>query len=210
MYCKECGAEIEDGANFCGECGTDLSNSANDVQQGTRIQPVEKDSQYASQPKSTADGVASNVGEKLQTNRSMIRFILLGIVTLGIYMIYVHHKMAKDVNVACAGDGENTSEMPRLLLLGIVTLGVYFFIWYYKLGNRLAKNALRYGLSFKYNGTIILSLMLGGGLISFFSVFLGLEFVGSAVSTILSLYAMEKLISNTNAIYEAYNKANNL
>lgn len=196
MYCKQCGAEIEDGANFCGECGTDLSNSANDVQQDSRIQPVEKNSQYASQPKSTANGVASNVGEKLQTNRSLLRCILLGIVTIGIYDLYVYHKMAKDVNVACAGDSENTSEMPRFLLLTLVTFGVYSFIWHYKLGNRLVKNAPRYGLSFKYGGKTVCILILSG-LIPY-------------VGIITSMIGVYILFKNTNAICEAYNKANNL
>lgn len=188
-FCPSCGKQMQGEHKFCPNCGTDLSNSSTDVQQDSRIQPVEKNSQYVPQPEFTANGVASNAGEKLQTNRSLIRFILLGIVTSGIYMLYVYHKMAKDVNVACAGDGENTSEMPRFFLLSLVTLGVYSIFWVYKLGNRLAKNAPRYGLNFKHDGATVCILTLLG------------------VTSIIGVYI---LLENTNAICDAYNKANNL
>ena len=193
-FCPSCGKQMQGEHKFCPNCGTDLSNSANDVQQDTRIQPEVKSSQYASQPKSTANGVASNAGEKLQTNRSLIRYILLGVVTFGIYDLYVYHKMAKDVNVACAGDGENTSGLLSYILLSIVTFSIYSIIWHYKLGNRLVKNAPRYGLSFKHDGLIVCICT------SILGVFTGL-------APFLGVYI---LLENTNAICDAYNKAHNL
>ncbi|MDE6718757.1 MAG: DUF4234 domain-containing protein [Treponemataceae bacterium] len=73
-----------------------------------------------------------------------------------VYNLYVFYKMIKDVNVACEGDGEKTAGLEFLILLEYVTLGVYSFIWWYKFGNRLAKNAPRYGMDFKKLGRTLL------------------------------------------------------
>ena len=102
--------------------------------------------------------------------------------------------MARDVNVACQGDGDNTGGLVAFILLSAVTCGIYAIYWYYKLGNRLAANAGRYGLSFQENGTTVLMWML----------------FGSLLCGIGSFIASNILIKNTNAICAAYNRANGL
>ena len=57
--------------------------------------------------------------------------------------------MAHDVNVACDGDGENTSGLVAFILLSMITCGIYAWYWYYKLGNRLANNAADTDLAFR-------------------------------------------------------------
>ena len=52
--------------------------------------------------------------------------------------------MAHDVNIACDGDGENTSGLVAFVLLSLITCGIYAWFWYYNLGNRLAANGPRY------------------------------------------------------------------
>ena len=42
--------------------------------------------------------------ERLQDDRSLAIYILLSIVTCGIYSYYFIYKMAHDVNIACEGD----------------------------------------------------------------------------------------------------------
>ena len=102
--------------------------------------------------------------------------------------------MALDVNQACDGDGESTPELVAYILLSLITLGIYSLIWEYKLGNRLASNASRYGFSFQENGTTVLMWHL-------FSVIL---------CGIGPFAAMNILIKNTNAICSAYNQVNGL
>ena len=66
--------------------------------------------------------------------------------------------------------------------------------WYYKLGNRLAANAPRYGMSFQENGTTIILWCI----------------IGAFVCGIGPFVAMHILIKNTNAICAAYNRVNGL
>lgn len=127
----------------------------------------------------------------LKTDRSLIILILLNLVTCGIYNLFFIHQWAKDVNVACAGDNENTPGLLPFILLSLVTCGIYSWIWYYKLGNRLAANAPRYGLSLQENGTTIILWLI-------FGIFL---------CGIGSLVGMNIAIKNTNTICAAYNNS---
>lgn len=97
--------------------------------------------------------------------------------------------MAQDVNTMCADDNENTAGLMKFILLSIITCGIYSYIWYYKLGNRLASNAPRYGLSFQENGTTVLLCLL----------------LGTLICGIGPFVAMHILIKNTNAMAVAYN-----
>ena len=119
---------------------------------------------------------------------------MLSIITCGIYSYYFIYKIAKDVNVACDGDGQNTSGLAAFILLSIITCGIYTWFWYYNLGNRLAANAPRYGMTFQENGTTIL----------LWQIF------GSFLCGIGPFVAMYILIKNTNQICNAYNRKHGL
>ena len=126
---------------------------------------------------------------RLKTDRSLLAYILLSLVTCGIYSWYFLYTVARDVNVACAGDGKQTAGLLKLILLSFITCGIYSWVWYYSLGNRLAENAPRYGLHFQENGTTILLWML----------------LGSLLCGVGAFIAMHILIKNINTICGAYN-----
>ena len=46
---------------------------------------------------------------RVKEDRSLLMCILLSIVTCGIYSFYFVYKLAEDMNVLCAGDGEETA-----------------------------------------------------------------------------------------------------
>ncbi|MDR0585116.1 MAG: DUF4234 domain-containing protein [Treponema sp.] len=121
--------------------------------------------------------------------RGLAGFILLSIITLGIYSLYWIHKLAKDVNVICEGDGKKTGGLLKYLLLGIITFGIYDFVWLYMLGDRLQDNAPRYGLNIKESGGAVLLWYLLGAFI----------IVGPFI-------ALHIIIKNTNALADEYNK----
>ena len=129
-------------------------------------------------------------GQRLQTDRSLVMYILLSIVTCGIYAYYFIWKLASDVNVACEGDGKKTPGLVTYILLSIVTCGIYSYYWMYSIGNRLQENAPRYGMSFSENGTTILMWQIFGMLLCCLGPF----------------FAMNILITNTNRICLAYNQ----
>ena len=70
--------------------------------------------------------------------------------------------MAHDVNIACEGDGQSTAGLVQFIVLSFITCGIYSWYWYYKLGNRLAANAPKYGINFQENGTTVLLWLLFG------------------------------------------------
>ena len=94
----------------------------------------------------------------------------------------------------CREDGEKTGGLLAFILLSFVTCGFYGLYWEYKLGNRLAANAPRYGLAFQENGTSVLLWYL----------------VGALLCGIGPWVAMHILIKNTNALAAAYNARNGL
>lgn len=131
---------------------------------------------------------------RIQTDRNIVMYILLTIVTCGIYSYYFIYKMAQDVNEMCRDDGKTTSGLLMFILLSLVTCGFYAYYWYYTLGNRLAENAPRYGLTFSENGTTVLLWCI----------------VGLVLCDIGPYVAMHILMKNTNALAIAYNKQNGL
>lgn len=128
-------------------------------------------------------------GMLLKTDRSLLVYILLSFVTCGIYAWYFIYALARDVNIACAGDGRSTAGLLKLVIFSFLTCGLYGIYWYYSLGNRLAYNAPRYGLNFQENGTTILLWYL----------------VGLVLCGVGPLVAMYIIIKNTNALCGAFN-----
>ena len=133
-------------------------------------------------------------GEPLKTDRSLASYILLSLITCGIYSYYFIYAVARDINIACEDDDEETAGLGMFILLSIVTCGFYGLYWEYKLGNRLAKNGPAYGLNIMENGTTIIMWRILGSLICFVGTFIGSNI----------------LIKNVNAVCAAYNRKNGL
>ena len=125
----------------------------------------------------------------IKENRSLGMYILLSIVTCGIYSYIFIYEMARDTNILCEGDGKETPGLVKLILLSLVTCGIYVWIWYYNLGNRLAENAPRYGLQFQETGTTILLWQIFGILLCGIGPYI----------------AINILIKNMNALAHEYN-----
>ncbi len=191
MFCSKCGNNVPDGTRFCPSCGADMSiasqakdaanNAFNSVEQemGSAIRDVHQ----------TFSGNQQG-GERLKDDRGLVSYILLSLITCGIYSYYFIYKMAHDVNIACDGDGESTSGLVAFILLSLITCGIYAMFWDYKLGNRLADNAPRYGMNFQENGTTVLMWYL----------------FGIVLCGIGPYIAMHILIKNSNKICAAYNR----
>lgn len=131
---------------------------------------------------------------RIQTDRNIVMYVLLTIVTCGIYGYWFIYQLAQDVNEMCKDDGQKTGGLLAFILLSYITCGLYAYYWYYQLGNRLQANASRYGITVPESGTTILLWCL----------------VGLLVCGIGPLVAMHFIIKNTNAMAIAYNKMNGL
>ena len=126
----------------------------------------------------------------IRTNRGIIRYILLTIITCGVYAFWYQHKLAKDINTICEGDGKKTGGLLKLVFFGIITFGVYIFVWYFGVENRLIANAERYGVKLSVDGKAIV-------LWKLFGVFL------FGVGPLVAEYI---IMNNTNMLADAYNK----
>lgn len=129
---------------------------------------------------------------QVNAERSLVKYILFTFITCGIYGIYFIYKLIIDVNIICAGDGEETAGLLKFIFFSLITCGIYGWVWYYKLGNRLQNNAPRYGLSFQENGTTILLWMI----------------LGSFLFGVGPLVAMYFIIRNVNLLAVEYNAGN--
>ncbi len=195
MFCPNCGSPTNDDAKFCPSCGSPIESHEPAAAQGSPVQP-----ETAIEPASPITGNSSNGGSSagpsrpafttpVQDDRSIVTTVLLTIVTCGIYSYYFCYCVARDLNIMCAGDGEETPGLGMFILLSIVTCGFYSYYWYYKIGNRLQANAPRYGLAFQENGTTVLLWQL----------------VGAFLCCIGPIIAQNIVIQNMNTMAKVYN-----
>ncbi len=126
--------------------------------------------------------------------RSFLAYIILSIITFGIYPIIYWTKISNEVNILCEGDGKKTMKYVFAWLLNFVTLGIFGIIWEYQLAKRLQENAARYNLNFSEGGAIVVVLDTVGML------FFGL---GRTIAS----FVMTK---NFNKIAVAFNEYNGL
>ncbi len=126
--------------------------------------------------------------------RSFLAYILISILTLGIYPIIYWTKISNEVNVLCEGDGKKTMKYVYAWLLNIVTFGIFGIIWEYQLAKRLQENAARYDLDFSEGGAMVAVLDTVGML------FFGL---GRTIASFI-------MTKNFNKIAVAFNEYNGL
>ena len=198
MFCEKCGTKISDDQNFCYKCGAP-TNAGSLIRQNAG-KTYDRLRHEARNIEESFDQTIDNVRREfsgsrtnntpLKTNRSLLSYILLTFITCGFYCFFYHHRLAKEINIACDGDGEKTGGLVAFIILSYITLGFYVYYWDYKLGNRLISNADRYRLNLQGNGTTIVLWDIFGILLCGIGPFVG----------------MSILMRNANAICAAYNR----
>lgn len=92
---------------------------------------------------------------QLKTNRGLLKFILLSIVTLGIYSIVFYSSLSSDVNlIASRYDGKKTMHYCLLLfLVGPITLGIAYIVWFHKMSARVGSELARRGIAYSFGAS---------------------------------------------------------
>ena len=103
-------------------------------------------------PKEEAPKAAATApANQLPTGRGLLKWIFLGLITLGIYNLIILTKMSGEINtVASRHDGKST--MNYCLLVFIITgltLGIGQIVWWHRICNRLGNELKRRGIDFE-------------------------------------------------------------
>lgn len=84
--------------------------------------------------------------------RNYWRYLILEIITLGIYGIVFWYKWTKDLNKICEGDDYDSANYLLVALLDCVSLSIYSFVWNCQMVERMYQKAPEFGLEFKHGG----------------------------------------------------------
>lgn len=161
-YCSKCGQEVHDDAVVCPHCGCQVA------------QPV------------TA---AKPVGQ-LKTNRGLLKYILLSMITLGIYGLVAMSNVSSDINtIASRYDGKKTMHYCLMFFLfSWLTIGIVPLVWYHRMSKRVGNELSRRGISYSF----------GAG------TYWGWGILGSCIVVGPFIY-LHKLLKAMNLLAEHYN-----
>lgn len=150
MFCTKCGAQTSDNEKFCTNCGAPLQASSSDFGSAVPKTPPQQPAQnaWAGQQGNPGQAACANPYmnakpvAQLKTNRGLLKFILLSIVTLGIYLIVYFSSISSDINViASRYDVKKTMHFCLLFfLVSPITCGIATFVWYHKIFRESARN----------------------------------------------------------------------
>ena len=90
--------------------------------------------------------------------RKIAKYVLLQIVTLGIYGLFFWSDWTEDLNKMCEDDDNESANYILVFILDIFSFGIYSFIWNYGQSERMYRIAPQYGISLKHGGSYLLLL----------------------------------------------------
>ena len=127
----------------------------------------------------------------LKDDRSIAAYILLGLLTCGIYNIWVLYGLAKDVNVICKDYGKRTSGVVALVVLSLLTFGLYGVFWWVRLADMLGYVARKKNLNVSVSGGFILACMVLNYLVCGIASWVGVYKIFEVSNELANDYNME-------------------
>lgn len=114
------------------------------MESSIKVQPEQNSYQASTAP----------VGQ-LNTHRSLLKFILLGIVTFGIYTIVFYSGISSDINViASRYDGKKTMHFCLLFfLVGPITCGIANLVWFHRISGRIGNELKRRNINYNFGAS---------------------------------------------------------
>lgn len=102
-------------------------------------------------PKEDPKAAAQAPANQLPTNRGLLKWIFLGLITFGIYNLVILTKMSGEINtVASRHDGKSTMNYCLLVfIIAGLTLGIGMIVWWHRICNRLGNELKRRGIDFE-------------------------------------------------------------
>ncbi|MBO5293704.1 MAG: DUF4234 domain-containing protein [Clostridia bacterium] len=125
---------------------------------------------------------------KLKTDRSIIPFILLGIITCGIYNLWYMYHLVNDVNELCREDGKHSPGILTYILLSLITCGIYSFFYWFRIGDMLQVAVRKRGLNSSISGANVLICMILGYAICGIATYVGFHQIFEATNELATEY----------------------
>jgi len=127
---------------------------------------------------------------KLKTNRGLIKYILLSLITFGIYGLVIMSCVSSDINIiASKYDGKKTMHFCLLaFIFSWLTFGIAPIVWYHRISARIGRELSRRGIAYSF----------GAG------SFWGWNVLGSLIAIGPFIY-VHKLFKAMNLLSEDYN-----
>ena len=126
MFCENCGHEISEGSGFCENCGAKVGISLKKVEDTIDSVSNKVDEEVNKAIDSVNSSFNPNTNQYgnrfLKTDRSLLIYILLDLITCGIYKFFFIQSISNDVNEACKNDSERTPGFGMFLLMWLVSV----------------------------------------------------------------------------------------
>ena len=92
---------------------------------------------------------------QLKTNKGLLKFILLSLITFGIYGLVVMSSVSTDINITASRyDGKHTMHYCLLFfLVAPITLGIASIVWYHKISARIGNELSRRGIAYSFGAS---------------------------------------------------------
>lgn len=131
--CPNCGTPLPQGAPSCPNCGTQFA----------AVQPAQVI--YAQQAPVN----------RLSTSRGLLKYILLSMITFGIYGLVVMSSVSNDINViASRYDGKKTMHYCLLTFIVLpLTFGIAGLVWFNNISARIGNELSRRGIAYSFSAT---------------------------------------------------------
>ena len=195
--CVHCGANLRNQAIVCMKCGglqqeedsrPVLPKETKPEHPVVSLDPVEQE--FPVIAKQHRIPASATPAHKLKTNRGLLKFILLSIITFGIYGIAVMEDVSMDINIlAGRQDGKRTMSYCLVaFLFAPLTLGIVPLVWSHRLCARIRESLERRGIDYRF----------GPG------TFWGWGFFGTLILVGPFIYT-HKLLKAMNQLAEHYN-----
>ena len=91
---------------------------------------------------------------QLKTNKGLLKYILLSLITFGIYGIVVMCSVSSDINItASRHDGKNTMNFFLCAFLSSFVFFIPLIVWYHRISNRMGNELRRRNIAYSFSAT---------------------------------------------------------
>ena len=140
----------------------------------------------------------------MKANRSFVAYLVLGILTLGIYNIWFLHHLIKDINELCK-DEDKKYQSPGILiyfLFSLLTCGLYSIFYWYRIGDMLEVNSRRRNCNITATRGVLLACFVINFFIHLIGGMIGMYFVITATNELAHHYNEQLTTVKTSAAEE--------